>query len=186
MDFAPRVALPIGGRILVAGVMIFPLRFFLGMPFPLGILAIAHQPRGAIAWAWGMNGLFTVVGGLASVVMSLLMGFNFAVLVALVLYAAALGVFRRMRDTVPQAEVLPARVVVDASLSPEARRRVWGPRSKRAAERPREIVRPPRVTPLAGPPRVYSPKVFVRCTATTLPRNFPRALTQNSQRKTTT
>ena len=116
------LALPLAARILVAGLMIFPLGFFLGMPFPLGILAIAHQPRGAIAWAWGMNGLFTVVGGLASVVMSLLMGFNFAVMVALVLYAAALGVFKRMRDTVPQPEALPARVVVDATLPPEARR----------------------------------------------------------------
>lgn len=34
------------------------------MPFPLGILAIRHQPRGAVAWAWAWrtNGIFTAVG----------------------------------------------------------------------------------------------------------------------------
>jgi spermidine synthase len=96
------LALPLGGRVLVAAVMIFPLGFFLGMPFPLGILAIANQPRGAIAWAWGMNGLFTVVGGLASILISLLRGFNFAVCVALVLYAAAMLVFVAMRDMLPR------------------------------------------------------------------------------------
>jgi len=97
------LALPLGGRAAVAAAMIFPLGFFLGMPFPLGILAIAHQPRGAIAWAWGMNGLFTVAGGLASVVISLLRGFDFAVGVALVLYAAAALVFVPMRNMIPKA-----------------------------------------------------------------------------------
>jgi spermidine synthase len=96
------LALPLAGRIAVSALMIFPLGFFLGMPFPLGILAIANQPRGAIAWAWGMNGLFTVVGGLLSMVISIVLGFNFAVTLALVLYAVAMGVFTKMRDTVPR------------------------------------------------------------------------------------
>jgi hypothetical protein len=80
--------------------MIFPLGFFLGMPFPLGILAIEHQPRGAVAWAWGMNGLFTVIGGLASVLGGLEIGFNFTIVIALALYGCALAVYRKMRDTV--------------------------------------------------------------------------------------
>jgi hypothetical protein len=115
------LALPLVGRILVSGLMLFPLGFFLGMPFPLGILAIANQPRGAIAWAWGMNGLFTVVGGLASVVMGLMLGFNFAVMVALGLYAVAFAVFRRMRDAVPQAvAVSPTRAAADINSPPAA------------------------------------------------------------------
>jgi hypothetical protein len=43
------LALPLVGRIAAVGLMIFPLGFFLGMPFPLGVLAIANHPRGAIA-----------------------------------------------------------------------------------------------------------------------------------------
>src|SRR5262249_37559443 len=80
------LALPLEGRAAISALMLFPLGFFLGMPFPLGILAIQHQPRGAIAWAWGMNGLFTVIGGLASVLISLEVGFNLTIAIALVLY----------------------------------------------------------------------------------------------------
>jgi spermidine synthase len=103
------LALPVGERALVAAAMIFPLGFFLGMPFPLGILAIEHQPRGAIAWAWGMNGLFTVIGGLASVFSSLELGFDFTIVIALVLYACALAVYRKMRDTVTRTEAAAAQ-----------------------------------------------------------------------------
>jgi hypothetical protein len=85
-------------RVLVSGVIIFPLGFFLGMPFPIGVLAISNRPRGAIAWAWGMNGLFTVAGGLLSVVISIYLGFNAAIAFALVLYALAFGVFPALRE----------------------------------------------------------------------------------------
>ena len=99
------LAFPIGGRIAISGLMIFPLGFFLGMPFPLGILAIQNQPRGAVAWAWGMNGLFTVIGGLASVFGGVEIGFDFTIIIALALYGCALAVYRKMRDTVPRGAV---------------------------------------------------------------------------------
>jgi len=84
-------------RILASAIMIFPVAFFLGMPFPLGILAIQDQPAGAIAWAWGLNGLFTVIGGLLCVVISIFWGFQTTVLVALGLYAVAFVTFSRLR-----------------------------------------------------------------------------------------
>jgi hypothetical protein len=92
------LALPLAGRVLVSGLAIVPLGFFLGMPFPLGILAIERQSRGAVAWAWGMNGLFTAVGGLLSVLASLRFGFNATIFFALFLYVVALAVFTPMRD----------------------------------------------------------------------------------------
>ena len=53
-----------GGRILATLLMIFPLGFFMGMPFPAsGILHLQKFPPGAIAWAWGINGLFAPVFG---------------------------------------------------------------------------------------------------------------------------
>jgi hypothetical protein len=94
------MALPLGWRVAIGAAMIFPLGFFLGMPFPLGILAIEHQPRGAIAWAWGMNGVFTVAGGLGSMIISLMRGFDFAIGVALVLYAGAMLAYVPLRDMV--------------------------------------------------------------------------------------
>jgi hypothetical protein len=84
-------------RISLSSLLIFPLGFFLGMPFPLGILAIEKQPSGAIAWAWGLNGLFTVIGGLASVLLSIFVGFTATLLFALSLYVLAFLTFSRMR-----------------------------------------------------------------------------------------
>jgi spermidine synthase len=85
-------------RILVACVLIFPLGFFLGMPFPLGILTLENLPRGAVAWAWGMNGLFTVIGALAGVVSSITWGFQATLLIASIQYVIALLVFAKIRS----------------------------------------------------------------------------------------
>ena len=54
-----------------------------------------------------MNGLFTVIGGLASVFLGLELGFNLTIVIALVLYACALAVYRKMRDTVPRGASVP-------------------------------------------------------------------------------
>lgn len=91
------LASPISIRILVASLLIFPLGFFLGMPFPLGILFLENHPPGAVAWAWGMNGLFTVIGSLVGVVISVVWGFQAALLSAFFLYVGALLVFAKIR-----------------------------------------------------------------------------------------
>jgi hypothetical protein len=83
-------------RVLVCFLMIFPLGFFLGMPFPLGILGLETKPKGAIAWAWGINGLFTVIGGLSSVILSLIFGFRISLSIALLLYLVAFALFPRL------------------------------------------------------------------------------------------
>ena len=122
------LAQPLAGRILLSGALLFPLGFFLGMPFPLGVLAIEKHPRGAIAWAWGMNGIFTVVGGLLSVLLSLELGFNFTILVALACYVGALSVFARMRDTAPALETLGAFYpTVSPTPGPETTAQSAGP-----------------------------------------------------------
>jgi hypothetical protein len=90
------LALPLASRVAAVAAMIFPVGFFLGMPFPLGILAIANHPRGAISWAWGMNGLFTVTGGFFTVLISIGYGFDRTIVVALALYALAWGAYGRL------------------------------------------------------------------------------------------
>ncbi|MDD3813798.1 MAG: hypothetical protein PHZ02_04050 [Desulfocapsaceae bacterium] len=90
-------------RVFAATLLIFPLGFFLGMPFPLGILAIARQPSGSIAWAWAMNGLFTVVGGLGSVLLSIFYGFQATLFIAILLYLFAFGTFYKLRQALYKA-----------------------------------------------------------------------------------
>lgn len=91
------LAAPAAARVLVALTLIFPLGFCLGMPFPLGILAVAGRATGSVAWAWALNGLFTVIGSLASVVLALFLGFQATVLIALAIYGLAALAFARLR-----------------------------------------------------------------------------------------
>ena len=84
------------GRILFASLVIFPIGFFLGMPFPLGVLSIEGRSRGAVAWAWGMNGAFTILGGVSSVVLSIAYGFTVTLLTSTVVYLIAAFAYPRL------------------------------------------------------------------------------------------
>jgi hypothetical protein len=108
------IAAPMPVRIAAAAAMIFPIAFFMGMPFPLGVLALRTKPRGAIAWAWSMNGLFSTIGSVATVLLSLWLGFRVTVLVALGMYALAGLTFRSLRGRAARESigcVAPARPV---------------------------------------------------------------------------
>jgi spermidine synthase len=98
--FDPVLGQPLIVRIAVALALIFPLGFFMGMPFPLGVLAIREQPRGAVAWAWGVNGVFTVVGGVLSGLSAILVGFRMTMVLALLVYLLALILFSVMRRAI--------------------------------------------------------------------------------------
>ena len=86
-------------RISLSILLVLPLAFFLGMPFPLGILAVVNQARGAVAWAWAFNGLFTVVGGLASVLLSIYFGFKNTLLIAGAIYLLGFIAYSRIRQS---------------------------------------------------------------------------------------
>jgi hypothetical protein len=90
-------------RVAVALLMIFPLSFFMGMPFPLGVLVVEKFPRGAIAWAWAVNGVSTVLGGFLAIVISLVAGFSAALIVGWCVYVLA---FIALRALVPRRGAL--------------------------------------------------------------------------------
>ena len=105
-------------RVLATLVLIFPLGFFLGMPFPLGILHLEKAPAGAIAWAWGINGLFTVFGGGMAGLISMFLGFRIVFLIALGVYLVALLAFAWARARV--ASVAHRRVAAQPNFSSDA------------------------------------------------------------------
>jgi hypothetical protein len=84
------------GRIAASILIIFPLAFFLGMPFPMGVLSIQDRPTGTVAWAWALNGLFTVTGGVFCAIFSVYLGFYATIWVAICAYAIAYLSFNRM------------------------------------------------------------------------------------------
>lgn len=83
-------------RMIASIAVMFPVAFFLGMPFPMGVLAVEHKPAGTIAWAWALNGLFTVVGGIFCAVFSVYFGFMATVTVSMLAYLLAYFMFRAL------------------------------------------------------------------------------------------
>ncbi len=85
-------------RCLAAILLLFPFGFFLGMPFPLGIATLGRSYPAGIAWAWAMNGFFTVLGGFLSLISAYFLGFKLTVLIALGIYLVALFAYARINQ----------------------------------------------------------------------------------------
>jgi hypothetical protein len=78
-------------RVLLSVALIAPLGFLLGMPFPTGLRIVGEEAPNLVPWAWGVNAFFTVVGSVASVILSMAFGFRVVLEVAATCYLLALG-----------------------------------------------------------------------------------------------
>jgi spermidine synthase len=82
-------------KIPVSVLLIAPLAFLMGMPFPLGLSRVSNSVPSWIPWAWGINGSASVVSAILATLVAIHMGFVFVVLVAVVLYLLAALVLRQ-------------------------------------------------------------------------------------------
>ena len=76
-------------RVVISLLLIAPLAFCMGMPFPLGLRRLAAQAPGFIPWAWGLNGFASVVSAALATLLAIELGFNTVLLIALLFYALA-------------------------------------------------------------------------------------------------
>ncbi|MCX8057736.1 MAG: hypothetical protein N3F03_09045 [Ignavibacteria bacterium] len=79
-------------KFLISSLLIFPLGFVMGFPFPLGIKYFAVRDKNAIPLAWVINGSFSVFGSFFAVITLINFGFVFSFASALILYLIC-GVF---------------------------------------------------------------------------------------------
>jgi hypothetical protein len=79
---------PMAVRIGAVVVGLAALGFCLGMPFPSGIRMLARTSPADIPWMWGVNGVLSVVGSLAAVILGGAAGFRAALYVGAGLYVA--------------------------------------------------------------------------------------------------
>ena len=92
--FRVLIALPDPARIAVSILLIAPLAFLMGTPFPLGLSRLAHRDAPLVPWAWGINACASVVAAVLATLMAIHLGFTAVVLVALCLYGLAAAVSR--------------------------------------------------------------------------------------------
>jgi len=76
-------------RIFVAGMILFPLGFFMGMPFPIGMRLASSQSPGLTPWLWAVNGAMSVCASVVSVLIAIGAGISVAYWTGVFCYATA-------------------------------------------------------------------------------------------------
>jgi len=77
--------LPMPLRALAVALVVFPLGFFMGMPFVKGALRVGEL----IDWGFAVNGAASVLGATLAIVMAFNIGYANTLLVAVALYIVA-------------------------------------------------------------------------------------------------
>jgi hypothetical protein len=91
--FDQLIHLGMAARITISTLLIAPLAFCMGMPFPLGLSQVGVKAPEFIPWAWGINGCASVVSAVCATLLAIQFGFSVVVLAALLLYLLAARLF---------------------------------------------------------------------------------------------
>jgi hypothetical protein len=83
------LAFPLWARLLAAMVVLAPLGFLMGMPFPKGVALLRRPSR--VAWAWASNGALSVVAAILAALISLGWGFSAVLWMGAGCYLAAMA-----------------------------------------------------------------------------------------------
>ncbi|MEZ4862374.1 MAG: hypothetical protein R3C14_13745 [Caldilineaceae bacterium] len=85
------LGLPIWGRVALALALLAPLGILLGIPFPTGLHMVAQEAGVLVAWSWGINGFFTVIGTVSAQILTMTLGFNAVLWIGACCYLVALA-----------------------------------------------------------------------------------------------
>ncbi len=81
---------PIAMKTIVTIILIAPLAYCMGFPFPLGLSLIGSDRPQLIPWLWAINGCASVISAIVATLCAIHLGFNLVIVFALTLYIAAL------------------------------------------------------------------------------------------------
>jgi hypothetical protein len=98
--------LPLVARIALGVLLVAPLGFAMGIPFPRGLVCVGHGPFPGAPFYWGLNGIFSVLGSLATMVTAVILGFQVAMVGGSACYLAAAIASRAL--SYPEAREEPA------------------------------------------------------------------------------
>ncbi|HYA20569.1 MAG TPA: SAM-dependent methyltransferase, partial [Burkholderiales bacterium] len=93
MVFKQFIGLPDAAKIAISVVLIAPLAFPMGMPFPLALSSVAGRSVQLVPWAWGVNACASVVGAILATLLAIHLGFTVVVIAALAFYILAAAAF---------------------------------------------------------------------------------------------
>lgn len=87
--FNELLAYPVTVKIAVTVILIAPLAFSMGMPFPLGLARLNETAPVEIPWVWGINGCASVISAILATITAIHLGFSAVIIFALLFYITA-------------------------------------------------------------------------------------------------
>jgi MFS family permease len=107
------VGLPVPLKMLITVLLIAPLGFVMGMPFPTGLQRLEKWHAPSVRWAWSLNAASSVLGSIGALMCAIYLGLVQTLILGGLFYFAALAVIARVRpDPTPVPEPSPGRVVI--------------------------------------------------------------------------
>ena len=93
------VGAPFFAKLFISGIVLVPLGFAMGMPFPTGLrsLASARSDVNSIEWAWAMNAASSVLGSVMAIVVAIQFGLNATLACGAATYLCALLLRGKLR-----------------------------------------------------------------------------------------
>jgi hypothetical protein len=85
---------PDPAKVVISVLLIAPLAFAMGMPFPLGLSRVSARVPQLVPWAWGVNGCASVLSAVLAMMLAIHFGFTVVVAIAVALYVTVALVFR--------------------------------------------------------------------------------------------
>ena len=83
------ISFSLGSKVVLVLLIIAPLGFFMGIPFPCALSFLKGNDEFSLAWAWGINGFFSVISILLATVLAIIHGFKAVMIIAILCYASA-------------------------------------------------------------------------------------------------
>ncbi len=80
-------ALPV--KLVLVFLLVFPLGFLMGIPFPTGLRTLGETSPLLIPWAWAINGTFSVLAPILAVMLAMIAGFRAVLLAGALAYLLA-------------------------------------------------------------------------------------------------
>jgi hypothetical protein len=87
------LSLPFAAKCGLVIVLIAPLSFALGFPFPLGLFLFCGERSNFLPWAWSLNGAFSVISTPLANLLAITSGYNILLIASLLLYAMVFVMF---------------------------------------------------------------------------------------------
>jgi hypothetical protein len=106
------IGLSFTAKLLISALLLVPLGFAMGMPFPSGLRALTTSAgtdatrlkHGAIEWAWAMNAASSVLGSVLAIVIAIQFGLTATLACGAAAYVIALLLLATFRNAATSHE----------------------------------------------------------------------------------